>query len=241
MAGGDDRDRRDLPAACVDAGGRAPLPARGPRVRLGRTHRARACATETAAGAEPSAVEGWPRVGAGAWLGETLDGLGGPGGRTAVDPGADLRGTLRAYQKVGVSWLSFASSLKLGVCLADDMGLGKTIQVLALLLFHKRHRRPGDPPHLLVVPASLLANWQAEIERFAPSLATRIAHPSAMPATELAEVGNVDLGGTDLVITTYGTLARTEALQRREWSLAIVDEAQAIKNPGARQTRAVKA
>src|SRR2546423_1641656 len=117
MAGGDDRDRRDLPAACVDAGGRAPLPAGGFPGPIG--------ATETAAGDEPSAVEGWSRVEAGAWLGQTLDGLRGPGGLTAVDPGADLRGTLRAYQKVGVSWLSFASSLKLGVCLADDMGLGK--------------------------------------------------------------------------------------------------------------------
>ena len=198
-------------------------------------------ATETAAGDEPRAVEGWSRVEAGTWLAQTLDGLRGPGGLASVDPGADLHGTLRPYQKVGVSWLSFASSLELGVCLADDMGLGKTIQVLALLLFHKRHRRRGDPPHLLVLPASLLANWQAEIDRFAPSLAARVAHPSAMTASELAEIETADLGGTDLVITTYGTLARTEALQRREWSLAILDEAQAIKNPGARQTRAVKA
>jgi superfamily II DNA or RNA helicase len=198
-------------------------------------------AETTTAGDEPSAIEGWSRVEAGAWLGQTLDGLRGPDGLASVDPGADLRGTLRAYQKIGVSWLSFASSLRLGVCLADDMGLGKTIQVLALLLFHKRHRRRGDPPHLLVVPASLLANWQAEIDRFAPSLATRVAHPSAMPASDLAEIGSADLGDADLVITTYGTLARTEALQRREWSLAILDEAQAIKNPGAKQTRAVKA
>ncbi len=187
-----------------------------------------------------AAGEGWARVEAGAWLARTLEGLRGPEGLAATDPGADLRGTLRPYQKVGVSWLAFASSLRLGVCLADDMGLGKTIQVLGLLLLHKRRARAGGPPHLLVAPASLLANWQAEIDRFAPSLTTLIAHPSAMPTRELAELAGADLGSTDLVITTYGTLARVEALRARAWSLAILDEAQAIKNPGARQTQAVK-
>ena len=187
-----------------------------------------------------AAGEGWSRVEAGVWLARTLEGLRGPAGLAATDPGADFRGTLRPYQKVGVSWLAFASSLRLGVCLADDMGLGKTIQVLGLLLVTRRVRA-GDPPHLLVAPASLLANWQAEIERFAPSLATLVAHPSTMPARELTELGGADLGSTDLVMTTYGTLARVEALRSREWSLAILDEAQAIKNPGARQTQAVKA
>jgi non-specific serine/threonine protein kinase len=155
-----------------------------------------------------AATEGWSRVEAGAWLARTLEGLRGPTGLAATDPGADLRGTLRPYQKVGVAWLTFASSLRLGVCLADDMGLGKTIQVLGLLLLHKRRERAGGPPHLLVAPASLLANWQAEIDRFAPSLTTSIAHPSAMAARELAKLASADLGSTDLVITTYGTLAR---------------------------------
>src|SRR5437879_8091685 len=167
-----------------------------------------------------AAGEGWSRVEAGAWMARTLEGLRGPAGLAATDPGADFRGTLRPYQKVGVSWLAFASSLRLGVCLADDMGLGKTIQVLGLLLVTRRVRA-GDPPHLLVAPASLLANWQAEIERFAPSLATLVAHPSTMPARELTELGGADLGSTDLVMTTYGTLARVEALRSREWSLAI--------------------
>jgi superfamily II DNA or RNA helicase len=189
----------------------------------------------------PATGEGWSRVEAGAWLAKTLEALRGPGGLAAADPGTDLRGTLRPYQKTGVSWLAFASSLRLGVCLADDMGLGKTIQVLALLLLRKRRARGGELPHLLVAPASLLANWQAEIERFAPSLATLVAHPSAMPARELGDIARADLDGTDLVITTYGTLARVEALRAREWSLVVLDEAQAIKNPGARQTQAAKA
>jgi non-specific serine/threonine protein kinase len=187
-----------------------------------------------------AAAEGWSRVEAGAWLSRTLEGLRGPAGLASADPGADLRGTLRPYQRVGVAWLAFASSLRLGVCLADDMGLGKTIQVLGLLLVRKRRARPSEPPHLLVVPASLLANWQAEIERFAPSLAVLVAHPSATPARDLAARVASDLAGIDLVITTYGTLGRVEAMRTREWSLVILDEAQAIKNPEARQTRAVK-
>jgi non-specific serine/threonine protein kinase len=187
-----------------------------------------------------AAGEGWSRIEAGAWLARTLEGLRGPDGLAASDLGADFRGTLRPYQKIGVSWLAFASSLRLGVCLADDMGLGKTVQVLGLLLLHKRRAPPG-PPHLLVVPASLLANWQAETDRFAPSLRMRVAHPSAAPTRELADLAGADLDGTDLVITTYGTVARVEALRAREWSLVILDEAQAIKNPEARQTRAVKA
>jgi len=188
-----------------------------------------------------AAAEGWSRVEPGAWLARTLESLRGPAGLVAADPGADLRGTLRPYQKSGVSWLAFASSLRLGVCLADDMGLGKTIQVLALLLLRKRRARGDEPPHLLIAPASLLANWQAEIERFAPALTTLLAHPSGMPARELADLASADLRGTDLVMTTYGTLARAEALRARDWSLVILDEAQAIKNPGARQTQAVKA
>jgi superfamily II DNA or RNA helicase len=191
---------------------------------------------------EGAPVDGdqWSRVEAGEWFAETLAGLRGPAELGDADPGTDLRGELRPYQKVGVAWLRFASTLRLGVCLADDMGLGKTVQVIALLLLHRRQRRADDPPHLLVVPASLLANWQAELERFAPSLSVLIAHPSAMSAQELSGLSVATLDGVDLVITTYGTLSRGEALRSRPWWLAILDEAQAIKNPGTRQTRAVK-
>jgi len=188
-----------------------------------------------------AAAEGWSRVEAGEWLARTLEGLRGSPDLAAADPGGDLHGTLRPYQKTGVAWLAFASSLRLGVCLADDMGLGKTIQVLALLLLRKRREARPEPPHLLVAPASLLANWLAEIEHFAPSLSALVAHPSAMPSRELADLAGADLRGTDIVITTYGTVARVEALRAREWSLVVLDEAQAIKNPGARQSQAVKA
>ena len=88
---------------------------------------------------------------------------------------------MRPYQKAGVEWLHLLSGLGLGACLADDMGLGKTIQVLSLLLIQKR-KRAEHKPSLLVAPASLLANWAAEIERFAPDLNAKIVHPSAMSA-----------------------------------------------------------
>jgi non-specific serine/threonine protein kinase len=139
------------------------------------------------------------------------------------------------------------SSLGLGACLADDMGLGKTIQVLSLLLVQRQGWREGHddaqplPPCLLVAPASLLANWAAEIERFAPDLRARIAHPSAMTAEAAKRFAPADAASLDLVITSYGTLLRMPVLGDINWRLLILDEAQAIKNPNAKQTRAVKA
>jgi non-specific serine/threonine protein kinase len=189
-----------------------------------------------AAGADPD----WSRVVAGSWLAETLKGLRTPEGLGRIDPGRDLRGALRPYQEVGVRWLNLLSRLGLGACLADDMGLGKTIQVLALLLVQRGG--PGDKrrPSLLVAPASLLANWAAEIERFAPSLTALVAHPSAMPAEELKSLASGKLAKVDLVITSYGSLLRIPWLATTAWELAILDEAQAIKNPEAKQTRAAK-
>ncbi|HEY6358080.1 MAG TPA: DEAD/DEAH box helicase, partial [Vicinamibacterales bacterium] len=159
-----------------------------------------------------------------------------------VDPGGTLKTTLRPYQQTGTRWLHLLSSLGLGACLADDMGLGKTMQVLALLLV-LRKRSAGDSARrtsVLVAPASLLANWAAEIERFAPTLATIVAHPSAMTAAELRALSRDRMAGVDLVITSYGSLLRLPALLDMSWRLAILDEAQAIKTPGAKQTRAAK-
>jgi non-specific serine/threonine protein kinase len=187
---------------------------------------------DAAAAATPGA-----RIVAGPWLAERLAGLRQPEGLAAVDPGEALHAELRPYQAVGVRWLYLLSQLGLGACLADDMGLGKTMQVIALLLVS---RRQGARPALLVAPASLLGNWADELARFGPSLRVRIAHPSAMPAAELAAATAPALDGVDLVITSYGTVARAPWLTTTAWGLAIVDEAQAIKNPAARQTKAVK-
>ena len=192
-------------------------------------------------GASGPADVTWGETVAGPWLKETLEGLRRPDGLARVDPGPSLQATLRPYQMVGVQWLYLLSRLRLGACLADDMGLGKTIQVLSLLLVLKREAGDEPRPSLLVAPASLLANWAAEIARFAPSLKTLVAHPSAMPAQQLKSDGAGNLAGTDLVITSYGSLARVPWLGCARWRLAIVDEAQAIKNPAAKQTKAVKA
>jgi superfamily II DNA or RNA helicase len=185
----------------------------------------------------------WSAVIAGPWLAETLQGLRSPQGLARIDPGSALQATLRPYQQAGLRWLYLLNRLGLGACLADDMGLGKTIQVLALLLVLKREYASGHAqrrPSILVAPASLLANWAGEIERFAPSLSVLIAHPCAMDATQLKAVDAERLANTDLVITSYGGALRYTWLSSTSWRIAVLDEAQAIKNPGAKQTRAMK-
>lgn len=176
----------------------------------------------------------WGQTVAGPWLSQTLAGLRSPDGNSAADPGASLNGTLRPYQLAGVQWLYLLSKLRLGACLADDMGLGKTIQVLSLLLVLKKEAQGRPKPSLLIAPASLLANWAAEIARFAPSLEALIVHPSS------GQTQKPDLDGSDLVITSYGFLQRSAPLTAKSWKLVVLDEAQAIKNPSAKQTQTVK-
>src|SRR5262249_27120952 len=181
----------------------------------------------------------WSVTVAGPWLAETLRALRHPDRLARVDPGRSFRGTLRPYQLTGVQWLHLLARLGLGACLADDMGLGKTIQVLSLLLVLKSEGERRKPC-LLVAPASLLANWAAEIARFAPSLNVLVAHPSATSAEKLTNLGASDLADVDLVITSYGFLARLPSLAAAPWQLTVLDEAQAIKNPTAKQTKTVK-
>ena len=211
-----------------------------------------------AASAEEGAAQGvereWSGIQAGEWLEGVLEELREPSrlGAGAEIPG--LQAQLRPYQAVGVNWLWFLARLGLGGCLADDMGLGKTVQMLAMLLKRKtdpgainagQKRSPSDEAeaqvqsNLLVVPASLLANWRAEIERFTPALTYIIVHPSE-PEEPQALLKSPAGQRADLVITTYGMLARMEDLRQRSWNVVILDEAQAIKNSGTRQARAVK-
>ena len=182
----------------------------------------------------------WALVAAGPWLAETLKGLRSPDGLARIDPGPALKGTLRPYQQVGVQWLYLLAELGIGACLADDMGLGKTIQVLALLLVLHRQSNGNRQPSLLVAPASLLANWASEIERFAPSLKAIIAHPSEIPANDLRTMAPEQLHDLDLVITSYGSLLRIPWITHISWNLLVLDEAQAIKNPSAKQTHTAK-
>lgn len=183
----------------------------------------------------------WSHVRAGQWLGEILANLRSPENLQQAQPGEDLKATLRAYQETGVNWLWFLSSLGLGACLADDMGLGKTVQVLALLLALKR--QAGAKPSLLVLPASLLANWRAEMARFTPTLRARFVHPSETSKDALDQMASNSsraVQDADVVLTTYGMLLRQPWLLDIDWRLAVLDEAHAIKNPGARQTKTVK-
>ncbi len=221
-------------------------------------------------GLEPETLASWSEVSAGAWLSEMLARLQRPEEGCGLDPGDVLRGTLRPYQREGVAWMRLLAALGLGGCLADDMGLGKTVQVLALMLLLDRRRSPSEKvfrlrntprrgvllqnarpayeeglpevpgPHLVVMPASLLGNWRAEIARFAPSLRTLTAHRSAMPPDQLKELEAGALDGVDAVLTTYATLSRLGWMTERAWGLVVLDEAQAVKNPGTRQSRSVK-
>jgi hypothetical protein len=147
-------------------------------------------------------------------------------------------GRLRPYQMRGASWLEFMRYWGLGACLADDMGLGKTIQAIALLLRSREQSETALPPSLLVCPTSVVGNWKREIARFAPGLRVLVHHgvdrDRGMTLVEATEE-------YDVVITTYGLVRRDiDALAEVMWSDVILDEAQNIKNPNAKQTRAVR-
>jgi len=185
----------------------------------------------------------WAQVTAGPWLAETLKGLRSQEGLGRIDPGKALKGTLRPYQQVGMRWLYLLAKLGLGACLADDMGLGKTIQVLSLLLVLKKQalkKQDKGKPSLLIAPASLLANWASELERFAPSLRVLVAHTSVLSNEAIKSISSDSLADVDVVIASYGSLLRLPWLTETSWRLAVLDEAQAIKNPNAKQTRSAK-
>jgi superfamily II DNA or RNA helicase len=193
-------------------------------------------------GSHEGGERGWFFINAGKWLSDVLAGLRNPDGLVSGGLIKDFRGTLRHYQEIGHNWLWFLSNLGLGACLADDMGLGKTVQVLSLLMALKENKSSGKAS-LLVLPASLLANWKAEMKRFAPTLKAAFIHPSETDQTALAAMaGNPYevLANTDAVLTTYGMLLRQKWLLDVQWRLIILDEAQAIKNPSTRQTKTVK-
>ena len=180
----------------------------------------------------------WSKVVAGEWLTAQLDSLRSPEISREIQDNAGLDATLRPYQQLGVQWLWTLHGLGLGGCLADDMGLGKTIQVIGLLsMLHDRE----EAVDLLVVPASLVDNWRSELAGFAPKLRVLVAHPSKIPSRRLKALSGEEVAAHQVVITTYGTVRRTPWMKEYDWRAVVLDEAQAIKNPGAKQTRAVKA
>lgn len=171
----------------------------------------------------------------GEWLNTVISRLAHPDEIESFPVGEDFHASLRPYQQNGLAWLRSMKSLGLGACLADDMGLGKTIQVIALL---NSIRSQKSEKTLLIVPASLIGNWTTEIAKFAPALKYWVLHASesktiSEPDEELSE-------RHDLWITTYGMLPKIDWLRETHWHTLILDEAQAIKNPGTKQTKGVK-
>ncbi len=147
-----------------------------------------------------------------------------------------LEAVLRDYQRQGFTWLERVTSLGLGACLADDMGLGKTVTLIALHL-HRAVARPG--PTLVVCPASLLGNWEAEIRRFAPGVDVRRFHGGQRSLDDLAPSDAVPDPG--FVLTTYGTVRRDAgALATVSWGLVVADEAQHVKNARSATARALR-
>jgi len=149
-----------------------------------------------------------------------------------------LDGQLRPYQLYGFSWLAFLRKWGMGACLADDMGLGKTIQTISLLLNEKGTKKKLPAPALLIAPTSVVTNWEREIGRFAPGLKTYVHRGgSRLRGEEMREA----VKGQDVVLTSY-PVARldAESFQSMKWLAVILDEAQNIKNPEAKQTQAIR-
>jgi len=148
-----------------------------------------------------------------------------------VDLPEGLNATLRPYQRRGYDWLWKNAGLGFGSIIADDMGLGKTLQVITVLLKIKQEETRGSSQAIIVVPTTLLSNWQKEFEKFAPGITCSVYHG---PGRALNE-------GTDIVLTSYGVVrSDRELLSGRKWKAVVIDEAQNIKNPGAGQSQAVK-
>ncbi|MBV5257575.1 DEAD/DEAH box helicase [Synechococcus moorigangaii CMS01] len=192
-------------------------------------------------GAEPGQVFAkLPVVGfeASGVLRELLDHLSNNESLMLVDSPATLRGTLRPYQQKGMSWLSFLQKWGLGACLADDMGLGKTIQAIAFLLTLQESQKLTQPV-LLVCPTSVVSNWERELQKFAPSLKTLIHHGDRRAkGKNFASVAQQ----YDVILTSYALVFRDQKeLATVAWQGIILDEAQNIKNPQAKQSQAVRA
>ena len=173
------------------------------------------------------------------WLEDMLNSLSEGVKITPVKTPRTFHGKLRPYQKKGVSWLAYLNKFGLGACLADDMGLGKTIELIALLLHERAGKRVKKlAPTLLICPMSVVGNWQMEVERFAPSLKVMVHHGADR---HTGKIFAREAKKHDLVISTYALAHRDEeTISNVSWQHVVLDEAQNIKNPAAKQTQAIK-
>ncbi len=189
-------------------------------------------------------------VDASGWVDALLSGELDDGHMPMLEAPKGFEGELRPYQLKGLSWLAYLDRIGLGPCLADDMGLGKTIQLLALLS-HEREtakalreqgaseERTHIGPTLLVVPMSIVANWAREAKRFTPGLRVLVHHGLERKTGDSFLSAAIE---SDLVITTYALANRDrELLELVPWRRLVLDEAQNIKNPTAKQSQAVRA
>ncbi|WP_296868696.1 DEAD/DEAH box helicase, partial [uncultured Methanobrevibacter sp.] len=143
-----------------------------------------------------------------------------------------LTGELRPYQKIGYSWLVQNIRYGFGSILADDMGLGKTIQVLTAILYYKEEGLLEDKTVLIIVPPTLISNWENEIKKFTPDLTYFIYHGSNR---------NYPLESYDIILTSYGIIRLDlDMFLDEKWFICVIDEAQNIKNPNTEQTKAIK-
>ncbi len=160
-------------------------------------------------------------------------------GAPALPAPTDLVGELRPYQQRGLGWLGMMAVLGLGGCLADDMGLGKTVQTIAFLLARRQAEPEDRRPALIVCPMSVVGNWERELERFGPTLPVVRHHGAGRARTRDALAGAASHA---VVVTTYGTLRRDRALLAEvDWAVAVLDEAQNVKNPSSQQAQAARA
>ena len=172
------------------------------------------------------------------WLDSLLDQLEAGARMQELSPPQEFVGQLRPYQVRGYSWLHLMRKWGLGACLADDMGLGKTIQAIALLLYERQVAGNGLEPALVICPTSVVGNWKREIQRFAPKLRVMVHHGSDRARGEAFVAAAQE---HDVVISSYGLARRdVDDLVQVPWGDVILDEAQNIKNPQAKQTQAIR-